>query len=161
MKRYIKSQEDIFAMSNVRGKYVTVDPIQFSFYYSVKNSNHGPRVKVTTDPEKLRPNRMSTMKLCDDWSIEVNPLDNKISGKDEKSMREFFRKYLILFLLVWEDLTYEPNLADYMTGDMTLSEFIRDLDFYKEYTRDLDSIETVADLEQFCRDNKLVSFYGN
>lgn len=34
MKRYIKSAEDIFAMSNVRGRHVKVEKdVPFSFYY--------------------------------------------------------------------------------------------------------------------------------
>lgn len=161
MKRYVHSTEDILAMSNVRGKYIAVEKIPFSFYYSIKNSNHGPRVKVTMDAEKLRPNRMSTMKLCDDWSIEVNELDNKISSKDEQLMKEFFRKYLIMFLLVWEDLIYEPSIADYMNGNITLKDFISNLDFYDDYKSELDMVGSVAELEEFCRENNLVNFYGN
>lgn len=161
MKRVIYSAEEIVAMSNVRGKYVKVDRIPFSFYYSVKNSNHGPRVKVTMNAEKLRPMRMSSMKLCDDWNIDRNDQDTEISGKDEKQMKEFFRKYLILFLIVWSDLVSEPELADFMEGRIDLHQFIVDTDFYEDYKEDLNKIDNVADLEAFCRKNNLVNFYGN
>lgn len=111
--------------------------------------------------EKLRPNKMSTMKLCDDWSIIINKEDAHITDRDVEAMKVFFRKYLVLFLLVWEDLIDEPSLGDYMEGDITLSEFIKNLDFYDEYKSDLDSIADVSELEDFCRIHNLVNFYGN
>lgn len=161
MKRYLRNEDAIFAMSDVRGKYVTVAKVPFSFYYSVQNSNHGPRVKVTMNPEKLRANRMSSMKLCDDWSIDQNPDDARISSKDAKLLKEFFRKYLVLFLIVWCDLINEPDLRDYLEGRISLEEFITDTDFYDNYSSELDTIHSVEDLEDFCRTNNIVNFYGN
>ena len=161
MKRWIHATEDIVAMSNVRGKFVVVENIPFSFYYSVRNSNHGPRVKVTMNGQNMRPNRMSSLKLCNDWSIDINDQDARISAKDLATMKEFFRKYLVLFLIVWEDLISEPELADYFEGKVTLKEFIQDTDFYNEYSRELDDINSVSELETFCRDNNLINFYAN
>lgn len=128
MKRWVHtietndgSLQSINCMSNVRGRYVTVEEIPFSFYYSVKNSSHGPRVKVTLNSDNMRPNRMSSLKLCDDWALDVNENDKRISGNDLKQMREFFRKYLIMFLVVWEDLINEPALGDYLEGKNFIS----------------------------------------
>lgn len=42
-------KEDMLTeMANVRGKDVEVDDIDFSFYFSKKNSNHGIRVNYLT-----------------------------------------------------------------------------------------------------------------
>lgn len=152
------SLEPINCMSNVRGRYVTVENIPFSFYYSVKNSSHGPRVKVTLNSDNMRPNRMSSLKLCDDWALDVNENDKRISGNDLKQMKEFFRKYLIMFLLVWEDLVSEPALGDYLEGRISLAEFIQMADFYNDK---LNNIQNVKELEEFCRTNNIVNFYGN
>lgn len=76
-------------------------------------------------------------------------------------MKEFFRKYLILFLIVWSDLVSEPELADFMEGRIDLHQFIVDTDFYEDYKEDLNKIDNVADLEAFCRENNIVNFYGN
>lgn len=161
MKKWIHATEDIVAMSDVRGKYVTVENIPFSFYYSVRNSNHGPRVKVTMNGQNMRPNKMSSLKICDDWSIDINDQDSRISSKDLNSMKEFFRKYIVLFLIVWEDLISEPDLGDYLEGKISLQEFIQDTDFYTDYSDELDTIDSVTELEEFCRNNNIVNFYGN
>ena len=76
-------------------------------------------------------------------------------------MKSFFRKYLVLFLLVWEDKVSEPALGDYLEGKISFSELIEMLDFYGDYSEELDDIETVDELEEFCREYKLVNFYGN
>ena len=48
-----------------------------------------------------------------------------------------------------------------MEGKMNLHEFIESTDFYDSYEEDLNKINSVAELEDFCRANKLVNFYGN
>lgn len=163
MKRYIRSAEDITAMSNVRGNLVkNPNKLPFSFYFSSKNGNvHGPRVKTSFDPSKLRLSKTGTLKLCDDWEFIKNPQDRDVSESEIKKMKEFFRKYLILFLLVWDDYIGDPVLEDYFEGDITLHEFITELDFYEEFRDILDEINTVEDLETFCRENGTFNFYGN
>ena len=162
MKRYIHESEDIFAMSNVLGKFIKVeDNVPFSFYYSVRNSSHGPRVKVIMNPEKVRLSRAGTLKLCDDWEFVPGESDKYASNRDIKLMKAFFKRYLILFLLVWDDLADDPMLGLYLENRASLHEFIETLDFYDEYSEELDKIEIIKDLEQFCRNNNLVNFYGN
>lgn len=162
MKRYIQSQQNVFAMSNVLGKYIKVeDNVPFSFYYSPRNNSHGPRVKPVLNSEKMRISDAGTLALCDDWAFTPGKSDSRFSNKVVIQMKAFFRKYLILFLLVWEELADDPLLGYYLEGRAPLSEFIESLDFYNEYADDLDQIETVSELEQFCRNNDLVNMYGN
>lgn len=164
MKRYIYSKEEaILGMSNVLGKFVKVEVggLPFSFYYSPANSNHGPRVKPVLNAEKMRLSNAGTLKLCDDWEFIPGEKDIHHSNKVVTDMKRFFRKYLILFLLVWEDLADDPALGYYLEGKLTLAEFIETLDFYEDYKEDLDKINSVQELEDFCRANKLVNFYGN
>ena len=80
---------------------------------------------------------------------------------DVEKMKEFFHKYLVLFLLVWEELADDPALGYYLEGKLDLHDFIETLDFYEEYKFDLDDISSVSELEEFCRENNLVNFYGN
>lgn len=163
MKKLIKAtSEDIFGMSNVRGKFIKVEQdIPFSFYYSPKNGNHGPRVKVRFNPNKINLDSVGTLKLCDDWEFISGPDDNHVSNSDIKTMKEFFRKYLILFLLVWDKHVDDPELEDYFRGDISLADFIRSIDFYTTYSNELEEINNVTTLEEFCRDTNLVNMYGN
>lgn len=162
MKKYLRGQDAIFAMSNVRGRYIKVESgIPFSFYYSPKNSSHGPRVKPVLDPDKMKMADAGTLKLCDDWAFKPGANDKRAASDIVQLMKQFFRKYLVLFLLVWDSQVDDPLLEDYFRGDITLAEFIQDLDFYGDYSKELDRINTVSELEKFCRDNNLVNFYGN
>lgn len=162
MKRYVHSIEDIFAQSNVLGRFIKVEKgIDFSFYYSPRNSSHGPRVKPIMNPQNMRIANAGTLELCDDWNFTPGKNDQHCSNKEVNEMKAFFRKYLVLFLLVWDQIADDPSLGYYMQGQFSLSEFIQTCDFYEDYKGELDQINDVAELEQFCRDNKLVNFYGN
>lgn len=162
MKRWIHTKEDIFAMSNVRGKHIKVEKnVPFSFYYSPMNSSHGPRVKPVLNPEKMNLDDAGTLKLCDDWEFVPGAKDTRPSRKLVKEMKDFFHKYLVLFLLVWDKKVDDPMLEDYFRGDISLKEFIQDIVFYDEYKEVLDEIDSVEKLEEACRRNNLVNFYGN
>lgn len=136
MKRYIKSHDDIFAMSNVRGRYIKVEKnIPFSFYYSPRNSSHGPRVKVIFNPDRMKQGLAGNLMLCGDWDFTPGENDSSVSSKEVNKMKEFFRKYLILFLLVWDEHSDEPDPEDYFRGDMDLHELISRIDFYADRPR--------------------------
>ena len=150
------------AMSNVLGRFITVeDNVPFSFYYSPRQSSHGPRVKPVLNSSNMRIGDAGTLALCGDWEFKPGRKDIHYSTKVVKSMKNFFRKYLILFLLVWDEQASDPMLGYYLEGRISLNEFIETLDFYEDYQGELDAITNVTELEEFCRRNKLVNFYGN
>lgn len=160
---YNQYQDAIFCMSDVRGNRIKVEKnIPFSFYYSARNSSHGPRIKPIFNPSKINKRGLGTLKLCDDWSFTPGADDANVSRKQIDQLVSFARKYLVLFLLIWDELSEnEPSLGDYFEGDISLEEFIQQLTFYNDYKDQLDLIYTVDQLEDFCRENKLVNFYGN
>lgn len=171
MKRYVKYDSDtelddldeIMCMSNVRGKKV-VHPskLPFSFYYSTKSQKqHSIRVKPIFNDNRMSADLAGTLKLCDDWSYVPGKENRRISHSEIRIMKQFFQSNIVLFCLVWDMQVNEPLLADYLQGEISLHEFIEDLDFYREYKQELDKINTVKELENFCRKNKLVNFYGN
>ena len=167
MKRLLRNTSEnldaIFCMSGIRGKNIKVEKnLPFSFYYSTKNSSHGPRIKPIFDPTKVNKTKMGTLKLCDDWSYIPGEDDNRVPSSEINELKQFARKYLILFLLVWENKTPdELALSDYLQGDISIEEFVKELDFYKDYSKELDGVYTVQDLENVCREHDLVNFYGN
>ena len=162
MKRWIKSCNDIFGMSNVRGKHIKVDDnVPFSFYYSPKNSIHVPRVKPVLNPDRINLQKSGTLKLCDDWEFVPGPDDKHVSKSLVENMKQFFRKYLILFLLVWDNHVDDPLLEDYFRGDISFEEFVSNIDFYEGRKDELNQIHSVDSLENYCRSNNLVNFYGN
>ena len=167
MKRYIHTEEveqldDIFCMTSVRGtKMENPGKRPFSFYFSGRNSSHGPRVKVTFNPNRLIMNKVGTLELNSDWEFTPGEDDQHVSEKQVDEMKRFFRDYLVLFLLVWDFHLSDPILGDYFSGDADLHDVIQDLDFYKDYRNELDEIRDVSVLEDFCKKNNLVNMYDN
>ena len=158
MERFLKDSDVVFAMSNIRGNKVRVeDPLPFSFFYSPKMSSHGPRVKPVFDPQKMRIENAGTLKLCDNWRYIPGKNDNP-SDKQIEEMKAFFRKYLVVFLLVWDNLVDEPDADEYFKGEITLQEFIACLDFYQDNKEVLDSVKTIGQLEDVCREFNLLDF---
>ena len=106
MKLYIKNtkeydyKDDILCMSNARGKYIqTPHKLPFSFYFSSKNSSHGPRVKLMFNPDHLRTNLTGTLKLCDDWNYSPSKDDKHVPEQKVNEMKEFFKDYIVLCCL--------------------------------------------------------------
>ena len=164
MKRLVYSNEDaIFGMSNVVGRFVKVEEngLPFSFYYSPCNSSHGPRVKPVLSPNRMWLDKAGTLKLCDDWEFVPGATDKHVSASLIRTMKDFFRKYLVLFLLVWDKQVADSDLGNYLEGKIDFSEFVEGLVFYNEYKDELDNIDSAPALEDFCRANNLVNFYGN
>lgn len=155
--------DGVMCMSNVRGARVkTPSALPFSFYFSAKDGvSHGPKVKVSFDPEKLRIDRCGTLKLCDDWKFIPGQDDSNVKSRDIREMKSFFKVNIVLFCLVWDIHVSDPTVQDYFLGQASLQDIIQEADFYEDYRDDLDRITDVFELDNFCRDNNLVNFYGN
>ena len=113
------------------------------------------------NPDRMKQSLAGNLMLCGDWDFVPGANDSHVSEKEVSKMKEFFRKYLILFLLVWDGHSDEPDPEDYFRGDMDLHELITRIDFYRDHQDGLDSVRSVSELEDFCRDHNLVNMYGN
>lgn len=162
MKKYIRS-DTILCMSNIRGDHVKhPKPLKFSFYFSSGSGvTHSIRVKPMFNPQKLRASLTGTLKLSDDWAYIPGPDDSNVSNKDIKAMKDFFKQHIVLFCAVWDEQIDDTDLSDYFTGEIEFDELLKCLDFYPDYSDELDTIHDVKDLENFCRANNLVNLYGN
>lgn len=151
--------EYLIEMANVVGKYVKrPNKLPFSFYFSAQNDTHSIRVKPSFNNERLIKSQVGTLKLCDDWEYIPGPDDKDIKQKDINKMKGFFRTYLVLFCAVWDMQLSEYPVQKYFEGTFSLQSVIEDMDFY---TKDMDNINTIEELEEYCRKNNLVNFYGN
>lgn len=60
--------------------------------------------------------------------------------------------------MVWDEQLTEDIVQDYFKGEIEFYELVENIDFY---TDKMSLLTTVEELEKYCRDNKLVNFYGN
>ena len=163
MKLIIQQKDSVLAMSNIRGRYVqNPGKLPFSFYFSSGSGvNHGPRVKPMFNLERLIYSLTGTLELCDNWEYVPGKDDKNIDKTSVRSMKKFFKDNIVLFCLVWDEHMQDGILEDYFKGDITFNQMLQDLDFYSEYQANLDAIQSVQELEDFCRVTGLVNLYGN
>jgi hypothetical protein len=160
MKLQINENNDyLIEMANVVGKYVKrPNKLPFSFYFSAQNNSHSIRVKPSFNAKRLIKSQIGTLKLCDDWEFVPGKDDTDVNQKEIAEMKNFFRKYLVLFCAVWDMQLSEYPVQKYFEGAFSLQTVIEDMDFYDS---DMDKIKTIEELEKYCRDHNLVNFYGN
>ena len=162
MKRCIHSFEDILCMSNIRGRKIKVTGSKpFSFYFSSKNSSHSIRVRPIFNPDKIRMDKVGTLKLSDDWSYIPGPDDKHVSKSDIEKMKQFFKENIVLFAAVWDNQLYDTDVEDYLYGEIDLQELIQQFPFYEDYEDELENVKTISEFTEFCRANNLVNLYGN
>lgn len=156
--RYSNNVESIFAMSNIRGRYVRVPkPLNFSFYFSPKDAVeskeivHGLRVKPLFNPEKMSIDKAGTLKLHGDWEYIRGEDDKDVSSKDVRNMINFFVEYKTLFAAVWEKELAPDSLYDYFRGVISFSELIQEFEFYTDYSEELDTTNDVRDITDVVR----------
>lgn len=151
--------DDIFGMSNLRGKYVKTDKINFSFYFSMKKASHAIRVKVSFNDAKINESDFGVLELHGDWKFTPGRNDKDVSSKDIRNMKAFFVKYKVLFAAVWNKEIYEADVVEFFRKGITFSELLREFDFYDEYAEEMNKIQSVAELESFVRDNHIFNMW--
>lgn len=160
----------IECMSNVRGIYVkNPHELNFSFYFSGKKGDHEIRVKPLFNNRRMISSKAGTLMLHSDWKFIPGKDDKKVDSKDIEAMKEFFRKYLVFFCMVWDEQLPDPELADYFEGRVDLFELLEQFEDYdkikdfvekKKEDNSPDS-EIIKELTDYCKKNKLVNFRNN
>lgn len=156
-KEHYMDSDLLLEMANVRGSKVRVPhKLNFSFFFSIKgNNSHGIRVKPVFNPDRLIQSETGNLNLHGDWKFTPGKNDKSVSSKEIEEMKDFFKKYKVLFAAEWEDKIQADEIQDYLRGMQSLSDLIKTFDFYSDYKEDLDKIKTVEELEKFIRDTKV------
>ena len=152
----------LFEMANIRGKTVKVPgKLDFSFFFSTKDAVeskdlvHGLRVKPVFNPEKISIHDVGTLKLHGDWEYIPGKNDKSVDAKSIRKMKNFFKTYKILFAAVWENQLPHDAVEDYIRGHITFSDMLKEFYFYDDYKEEIDTIETLDELNFFVVKNNL------
>ena len=151
--------DDIFGMSNLRGKYVKTDKIDFSFYFSMQKASHAIRVKVAFDPSKVKETDFGVLELHGDWKFTPGRNDTHISDKQIHNMKAFFKKYKVLFAAVWNREIFEDVIVAYFSGNIDFKELLQEFDFYDDHTDEMNKIQDITELESFVRKNNIFNMW--
>ena len=96
-----RSDEDLLMeMANLRGKDVKIEDINFSIYFSPKQTDqHSIRIKVLWNRERMNSGNFDgVLYLHGDYEYKQNPnADNKPDMYDIFELRYFAKRYKVLF----------------------------------------------------------------
>lgn len=158
MSIWRKLNDTLLEMSNVRGKYVKTDDINFSFYFSDRTKcNHGIRVKVQWTLEKVSGSPDGYFELHGDYKYrQSKDSDKHPSSKDISDARDFFKKYIVLFQAVWNMKLEEDDLVDYFRGFISLKDLIDKFENISNYDKEkIREAETILELEEIISKNNI------
>ena len=159
MSQFNRLNEDYYTeMSDVVGRYVKSDSIDFSFLYSADIADHPIYVMPVFNTEWIRRDKLGTLELCGDWRYIPGTDDKHVSKQHIKAMKEFFKKYIVLFCMVWDEQLPVNLIEDYLRQDIDLHGLIKNISFYNP---DMDNITSISVLEDYCRKTNYVDFHGN
>ncbi len=156
------SQENqhLLEMANLVGKTVNTDVINFSFYFSDKFvANHGIRVKIIWNRNKMQGDNSGYLELHGDYKYESSNDSKKILNKEIEKARTFFQKYKILFAAVWE-CELDPNyVVDYLRKKIDFKELLNGFDELENDNlndwKNIKQANNILDLEKIVRQYKL------
>jgi hypothetical protein len=143
---------DIFAMSNMTGKMVKTDDINFSFYFSEEGgARHANRAKVRFNREKISQNDFDGfMELHGDFKWHGN---RRVSAKQVNEAREFFKKYSVLFDAVWVGILNPFIVQKYFNGLIQFKELISEFDVDESLYNEIQKCKTLEDLSRLLSQN--------
>ena len=159
-----RSDEDLLMeMANLRGKDVKIEDINFSIYFSPKQTDqHSIRIKVLWNRERMNSGNFDgVLYLHGDYEYKQNPnADNKPDMYDIFELRYFAKRYKVLFAAVWENKLDPNDVEDYFKGRLSFEELLTlflDLD-----SDDYDKIQqarNIKELEQIVSGNNIFNMW--
>ena len=118
---------------SVAGDKVKIERINFSFYYSVKNSSHGIRVKVRWNRGGCdKSNIDGFFMLHGDYEFVATKNSKFVSEDFIDEARKFLKKNRIYFALVWGNNFNGKYFDNYLKGKIGIFEDLFD-GFYVDY----------------------------
>lgn len=159
-----RSDEDLLMkMANLRGKDVKIEDINFSIYFSPKQTDqHSIRIKVLWNRERMNSGNFDgVLYLHGDYEYKQNPnADNKPDMYDIFELKYFAKRYKVLFVAVWENKLDPNDVEDYFKGRLSFEELLTlflDLD-----SDDYDKIQqarNIKELEQIISENNIFNMW--
>ena len=153
-KEQLIKEDMLTEMANVRGKDVEVDDIDFSFYFSKRNSSHGIRLKVLWNRERMSGNDDGYMEMHGDYKYVRTPGSNyKPKGWEVNGLRYFCKKWKVLFAAVWEQKLDETDVRKYFEGQLTFQELMETFEgIEKKYYAIVKKCNNARQLEEVVRE---------
>jgi len=154
----------LMEMANVVGNKVTLEKqLPFSFHFCDKEAvhqQHGIRLKVLWNPSKAPSQADGYMKMHGDYEYVIGSKKYKPTEKEISILRDFCKKYKVLFAAVWEDKLIADDVADYLKGRILWKDLMYCFYNISASMKDLlIHCQNLKDLEYAVRRNKIFNMH--
>ena len=163
---YLKEPSAILMeMSNVIGNKVKIERggLPFSFYVSNKNNvhnQHGIRSKVLWNSNKSPENADGYFELHGDYKYVSGSHKYKPTEKEKEFARSIFKKYKVLFAMVWECKLNHDDLADYFKGNIVWRDLLAaSYGLTEKQYYLINHCKDIIELEKCVRENKIFKMH--
>lgn len=150
----------LMEMANVRGIDTKIENrLPFSFFFTNKravHNQHGIRLKILWNPSKNPKDADGYIELHGNYEYVSGSHKYKPTKDELRILREFVKKYKVLFSAVWEEKLYDGDLQDFFKGRISIKELLSKFDDISEknyYT--LNHCNSLEELEQCIRKYKI------
>lgn len=144
-------EEDLLMeMANMVGRKVKTDDINFSFYFSRKNSSrHGIRLKVFWDRQYINDDKSGYIELHGNYNYSQDPKQKyRPKAYMIDTLRYFVKKYKVLFAAVWENALGEDSLQDYFRNLIDFKTLLSEFNINKVGRQKYEALNYAEDLKQ-------------
>ena len=150
----------LMEMANLRGNDIKIeDRLPFSIYFSTKSTvhnQHGIRLKVLWNPSRASASADGYIELHGNYTYTISSHKYKPTAKELAILRNFARKYRILFVAVWEEKLYDGDLQDYFRGIINFKELLsRFYDISEKQYYYINHANNLTELEEVVREYKI------
>ena len=154
---YLKEPSAVLMeMANVIGNDVVLEKrLPFSFYFSNKkivHQQHGIRLKVLWNPSKAPDNADGYVKMHGQYDYIPGSHKYKPTAKEINILRDFCKKYKVLFAAVWECKLDSNYLQKYFDGRLNLIDLLTKFENITEKQfYEINHCKTLVELENCVR----------
>ena len=149
----------LMEMSNVLGvDFKFYKNLPFSFFFGSKGmvrEQHGIRVKVKWNPQKAPRDADGYIELHGNYKYVQGSHKYTPTQKELNTLREFVKKYKILFAAVWEEVLDSSRLSDFFKGNMSFTELLSKMDLSGRKYYDVNHCKTLSELENCVREKHI------
>lgn len=108
-------------LTSLRGKDVKLENINFSFYFSRKWKNDKCNVKICWNRNMITSN-FNILEICGNYLYRAN--NQIVDEKELDKVKNFFKKYKVLFAAVWEEKLDTNDLAFFLRSQISFDELL-------------------------------------
>lgn len=163
MRFQMLNENTLMEMANLRGKDVKIEDINFSIYFSPKQTDqYSIRIKILWNREKMNSGKFDgILYMHGDYEYRQSlNADNKPDKFDILELQYFAKRYKTIFAAVWENKLDPNDVEDYFKGRVSFKELLNlFLEISYEDKQKIKKANSLKELTQIIKENNIFNLW--